>query len=236
MSLIKIKNLDAGYEKMQILFDVNLEVQPGEIVALIGPNGAGKSTILRAIFDLANAYKGSIIFGNKDITHMKTHALLEEGISFVPQGRLVFENLTVEENLLMGAYTINHPEAKNKNLESVYNFFPALKEKKDNLALDLSGGQQQMLALGRALMTTPRLLLLDEPSLGLSPKVMKEIYQKIREINEQGVSLLIVEQNVHLALDVAQRIYLLAAGSVKHVGPPEDFKDMERMRSLYLGN
>jgi branched-chain amino acid transport system ATP-binding protein len=235
MSLLQIKNLEAGYSKNQVLFGINLELQAGEIVALIGPNGAGKSTVLRAIFNLADIYKGSIYFQGKEITNKETHQLIVEGISYMPQGNLVFKSLTVKENLLIGAYCLKNEEILNQNLEVVYKIFPFLKEKTNFLASELSGGEQQMVALARALMTNPKLLLLDEPSLGLSPKMMKEIYQKIEEINQEGVSLLIVEQNVHLVLSVARKIYLLANGSVKHIGPPADFQDMERMRTFYLG-
>lgn len=233
--MLTLQNIHAGYGGNEVLHGVSLEVRPGEVVALIGPNGAGKSTVLRSIFQLAQIKKGEIAFKDRNITHLHTHDLLELGIGFVPQGRLVFSNLTVEENLRMGGYLLNHKETLEKNMESVFARFPALKDKRGERARNLSGGQQQMLALGRALMMTPQILMLDEPSLGLSPIVMKEIYTELKRLNEQGTTLLIVEQNVHLALGIADRVYLLAAGEIRHHGPPEDFKDAEKMREMFLG-
>src|SRR3989338_1885658 len=202
--MLSIKNLEAGYGKMQILFDINLSIKPNEIAVLIGPNGAGKSTLLKSIFNLIDVYKGSIIFKNKDITKTPTHELIELGISYVPQGRQVFNSLTVKENLEMGAFLTKEKELVEKRMDEVLDVhFPDLRKKIDDYAFALSGGQQQMLAIGRALMQDPQLLLLDEPSLGLAPKVMKELFKKIVKIKEEGVAIIIVEQNAKQATKIA---------------------------------
>ena len=220
---------------MEVLHDVSLHADEGEVVALLGPNGSGKTTILKSIFSLADVMKGKITFRDRDITRAPTHSLLEMGIAYVPQGRLVFQNLTVRENLEMGAFLLNHKETVQKNLEAVYDRFPVLKKKSRERSGNLSGGEQQMLALGRALMVTPTLLLLDEPSLGLSPKITKEIFAHIASLAKSGLSILVVEQNVHLALQVADRGYLLAAGEIRFEGSAEELDDPEKMRKLYLG-
>ncbi len=220
---------------MEILHDVSLDAAEGEVVALLGPNGSGKTTILKSIFSLADVMRGAIKFRDQDITHTPTHALLERGIAYVPQGRLVFPNLTVSENLEMGAFLLNHEETKEKNMAAVFKQFPVLEKRSKEKSGNLSGGEQQMLALGRALMMTPTLLLLDEPSLGLSPKITKEIFGHIALLAKSGMTILIVEQNVHLALQVAHRGYLLAAGEIRFAGTARDLDDPEKMQKLYLG-
>src|SRR3989344_1421929 len=180
--LLEIKNLKAGYGDREVLRDVSLGVNEGEIIALIGPNGAGKSTVLKSIAGLTTKTEGKIFWKGQNITKLPTHALLEEGIGFVPQGRLVFPSLTVLENLEMGGYLLNHKETLEKNLENVFRYFPALRNRSKIPAGSLSGGEQQMLAIGRALMMTPELLMLDEPSLGLSPKITGEVFEKLKEI------------------------------------------------------
>ena len=232
--MLSIKNLDAGYEGLEVLKQINLEIKPNEIVALIGPNGAGKSTIIKSIFDIAEVTKGKIIFKGKDITKLKTHELIEVGISFVTQGKINFSNLTVKENLEIGANMIKDKEVIEKNLKAVYEKFPVLKEKRHDLAFTLSGGQQQMLALGRALMQTPALLLLDEPSLGLSPKLQKETFKMIKKLKEDGISLLIVEQNAKKAIEIADRTYLLEDGKIVLKGDSEIIKH-EKIKNVYLG-
>ena len=232
--MLSIKNLDAGYEGLEVLKQINLEIKPNEIVALIGPNGAGKSTIIKSIFDMADVTKGKIIFKGKDITKLKTHELIEVGISFVTQGKINFSNLTVKENLEIGANMIKDKEVIEKNLKAVYDKFPVLKEKRHDLAFTLSGGQQQMLALGRALMQTPALLLLDEPSLGLSPKLQKETFKMIKKLKDDGISLLIVEQNAKKAIEIADRTYLLEDGKIVLKGDSEIIKH-EKIKNVYLG-
>ena len=233
--MLSIKNLESGYGKMQIIFDVSLDVKPNEIVILIGPNGAGKSTLLKSIFNLVDIYKGSIIFKNKDVTKTPAYELIELGISYVPQGRQVFSTLTVKENLEMGAFLTKEKELVEKRMEEVLQkHFPDLRKKLSDYAFNLSGGQQQMLAIGRALMQDPQLLLLDEPSLGLSPKIMKELFRKVREINEEGVTVMIVEQNVRQAAQIADRVFVLEDGKIAMIGDKKLLND-KRLEKIYLG-
>ena len=220
---------------MQVLFGINLNVKPNDIVVLIGPNGAGKSTLLKSIFSLVDVYKGDIIFKNKKITRIPTHELIELGISYVPQGRQVFNSLTVKENLEMGAFLTKEKELIEEKMEEVLKVhFPDLRKKLNDYAFTLSGGQQQMLAIGRALMQDPQLLLLDEPSLGLAPKVMKELFKKIMEINEEGVAIMIVEQNAKQATRIADRIFVLEDGKIALSGNKNILKD-KRIEKIYLG-
>ncbi len=232
--MLEIKDLKAGYGGMEILHGVSLQVAAGEIVALIGPNGAGKSTVLKSIFGLTEISAGQIIFKDKDITRLKTHELIKTGISFVPQGRLVFASMTVMENLQMGAYVINDREVVKRGIADIFKKFPILEEKKNQRAGNLSGGQQQMLAIARALIQNPQMLLLDEPSLGLSPKAMKEIFNKIIEIKNEGVAILIVEQNAHQAVSIADRTYVLENGQVAFTGGKDILKN-EKIKNVYFG-
>jgi len=232
--MLQIKKLQSGYNEMEILHGVDLEVKPGEIVAIIGPNGSGKSTTLKSIFNLCNIYSGKIEWKNKNITKLKTHEKIFEGISYVPQGRQVFRDLTVQENLDMGAFIMKDKELVKTNIKDVYEKFPFLKEKQNRNADTLSGGQQQMLAIGRALIQNPQLLLLDEPSLGLSPKAMKEIFEKIQEINKEGVSIIIVEQNAKAAVEIADRTYILEDGKIALTGGKEILKN-PKIKNIYFG-
>ena len=233
--MLQIKNLESGYGKMQILFGINLNVKPNEIAVLIGPNGAGKSTLLKSVFNLVDIYKGKIIFKNKDITKIPTHELIGLGISYVPQGRQVFQTLTVKENLEIGAFMTKEKGLVEKRLEEVLTaHFPDLRKKLDDYAFALSGGQQQMLSIGRALMQDPQLLLLDEPSLGLAPKVMKELFRKIEDINDEGVAIMIVEQNARQATKIADKIFVLEDGKVALSGNRNILKD-KRIEHIYLG-
>lgn len=232
--LLEIKNLTAGYGELEVLHDVSISVGHGEAVVLIGPNGAGKTTVLKSIMGLTRKTGGSIVWKDQDISRLPTHALLEQGIAFVPQGRLVFPSLTVRENLEMGGYLLNHKETLRQNLEKVFDRFPDLRTKQREQAGALSGGQQQMLAIGRALMMTPELLMLDEPSLGLSPKITQELFEKLKEIQAAGTTLLIVEQNVRLALRHVDRGYLLAAGQVRVSGTAKELSSEKLMRDAYL--
>ena len=233
--MLEVKNLKSGYTGAEILHGVNLIVNPGEIIALIGPNGAGKSTILKSVFSIADVYGGKIIFKDKDITSLKTHELIELGVSYVPQGRQIFPNMTVLENLQMGAYSIQDQDIVETNIKDVFQKFPDLFHKQHELASVLSGGQQQMLAIARALIQNPQLLLLDEPSLGLSPKLVKEIFEKIVEIKAEGVAILIVEQNAKQAVSIADRTYILESGNIALSGGKEILK-ADGVKEVYFGS
>ena len=232
--MLKIKNLKSGYNGDEILHGVDFEIKAGEIVAIIGPNGSGKSTLLKSIFNLAKTYSGDLIYKNKDIKNLKTFKLIREGICFVPQGRQVFNDLSIKENLEMGAFILKDKELIKRNMQEVFEKFPFLKTRQKDLALNFSGGQQQMLAIARALMQNPQLLLLDEPSLGLSPKAMKEVFKKIQEINKEGVSIIIVEQNAKQAVEIANRTYVLEDGKVALTGGKEILKD-PKIKNIYFG-
>jgi len=233
--MLQIKNLVAGYNGMEILHGVDFNLNLGEIVAIIGPNGAGKSTLLKSIFNLCQIYSGEIFFKEKNITKLPTHTLIQEGISFVPQGKQIFPSLTVKENLEMGAFVMKDKELIKKNIDYVFKKFDFLKTHQNSYAMNLSGGQQQILAIARALIQDPELLLLDEPSLGLSPKAMKEVFDKIVEINKEGVSIIIVEQNAKQAIEIAHRTYILENGKVALEGTKEILKDNEKIKSIYFG-
>ena len=233
--MLSIKNLESGYGEMQALFGVSIDIKPKEIAVLIGPNGAGKSTVLKSIFNLIDVYKGKVMYKNKDITKIPTHELIELGISYVPQGRQVFSTLTVKENLEMGAFLTKEKELVKKRMQEVLEkHFPDLRKKLNDYAFNLSGGQQQMLAIGRALMQDPQLLLLDEPSLGLAPKIMKELFRKIVEINEEGVTIMIVEQNAKQATAIADRIFVLEDGKLALSGDKSLLKS-KKIQHIYLG-
>jgi len=222
--MLKVKNLDAFYDKAQVLRGVNVDVGRGEIVAVLGPNGAGKTTLLRAICGLVRV-RGRIEFEGRDITNLKPHERIRMGISICPEGRRLFPNMTVEENLLMGSLM----ERREDVLEYVYDLFPRLKERKNQPVKTMSGGEQQMVAVGRALMSRPKLMLLDEPSMGLSPKVVKRISDALVRIREDmGISILLVEQNVKMALKIADRAYVLVKGEVVREGRAEEMADLEK--------
>lgn len=229
-----IENLSAGYGDLHVLEDVNLVVDSSEMVVLIGPNGAGKSTVLKSVYAMTTKTAGRILFDGIDITHLPTHGLIEQGVGYVPQGRQVFSSLTVEENLEIGGYLLDHKETCRANLQHVYETFPVLCEKRRELSGNLSGGQQQQLAIGRALMTQPKLLMLDEPSLGLSPKLMHEVFEVLKRLAQEGTALLIVEQNVRFALHYVDRGYLLAGGRIKVSGSASELAKEGVMQSAYL--
>lgn len=232
--MLQIKDLVSGYGKFKILKGIDLEVNEGEIVAIIGPNGSGKSTILKSIFNLADVFSGQINFQGKNITHISTHNLILEGISYVPQGRQIFPSLTVLENLEMGVYVFKDKEAASERISDMFLKFPSLKNKQHEYAFKLSGGQQQLLAIARSLIQNPRLLLLDEPSLGLSPKMVKDIFLKIQEINKEGVSILVVEQNARLAVEIADRTCVMDEGSIALIGGKEILNNKE-IKHIYFG-
>ncbi|MFB6246493.1 MAG: ABC transporter ATP-binding protein [Candidatus Pacearchaeota archaeon] len=232
--MLKTKNLEAGYGKLQVLNKLDFKIKPKEIVAIIGPNGAGKSTLLKSIFSLADTYKGEIVFRDRDITKLKTYELIYEGISYVPQGRQVFGGLSVKENLEMGGFMFKDKSFVEKSIQDMFEKFPFLKEKQDQMASSLSGGQQQILAIARSLIQNPQILLLDEPSLGLSPKAMKEVFETIKEIRESGVSIIIVEQNAKKAVEIADRTYVLDQGKVAIEGG-KDILKKKGVKDVYFG-
>lgn len=232
--MLTITKLNAGYNGFHVLKDVSMDIKQGEIVAVIGPNGAGKSTVIKAIYSIADTYSGKILLEGKDITKLKTHQLMQQGVSFVTQGRVNFGSLTVEENLRIGA-DLNHNETYvQKRLKYVYKMFPVLKERRKSRAYGLSGGQQQMLALGRALMQDPKILMLDEPSLGLSPLLQKEVFKTIQKLNKEGLTIIIVEQNAKKAIEIADKTYLLESGKVALTGG-KDIVENPKIKKIYLG-
>jgi branched-chain amino acid transport system ATP-binding protein len=233
--MLQIKNLSAGYEKLPVLKNVSMEIKAGEIVALMGPNGAGKSTLLKSIFNLTEITAGEILFEEKNIVGLKPYQLTTMGVYYLPQGRINFGNMTVKENLEISIIN-KGKEIINKNLEQVYKQFPILREKQNKYAYTLSGGQQQMLAFGRALMQDPELLLLDEPSLGLSPKLVKEIFAKIKELNQKfNVTMLVVEHNIKSILDICDRGYLMRGGEIVFSGDAQKLKTSEIMNEAFFG-
>jgi ABC-type branched-subunit amino acid transport system ATPase component len=233
--MLIIKNLTANYGGPDILHDININVHEGEIVSIIGPNGAGKSTILKSIFGITNIVHGTIKYFEEDLKGVKTNEIIKRGISYVPQGRSVFPSLTVEENLQMGAFIREDHDAVKKDLHYVYEKFPRLYERRQQYTKTLSGGEQQMVAIGRALMLQPRLLLLDEPSIGLAPKIVQEVFEKCREIKEAGTAILMVEQNATMALEYSDRGYVLELGKNRMEGSGKELLDSKQVGELYLG-
>jgi branched-chain amino acid transport system ATP-binding protein len=234
--LLKVEDLHIFYGSIEALKGISLEVSEGEIVAVLGANGAGKSTLLRAISGLLPIRNGNIQLRGEKLNKVQAYEIVIKGISHAPEGRKVFITLTVEENLNLGAYT-HRKDAKviTDAKERVFNLFPILKARRNQLAGTLSGGEQQMLSIGRALMSTPRILLLDEPSLGLAPLLVRQIFQTIREINDQGVSILLVEQNARKALSIAHRGYVLETGNISISGLASDLKSNQKVQEAYLG-
>mgnify|MGYP000412771306 CR=1 FL=1 len=235
MPLLRIENLHTYYGHVHALKGIDLEVEEGEIVTLIGANGAGKSTTLRTISGLVRPREGHVEFNGQVLNHVPAHRIVQMGVCHVPEGRRIFTTLTVMENLMMGAYALKDEQAIRENLQRVFDLFPRLAERKNQLGGTLSGGEQQMLTIGRALMSRPRLLLLDEPSLGLAPMLVKAIFETIREINARGTTILLVEQNARAALKIAHRAYVLETGRVVLSGPAQELMQDERVRKAYLG-
>ena len=233
--MLKIEDLHVSYGGIRALRGISLEVPDGKIVTLIGANGAGKSTTLRTISGLVKAESGSITYDGKELLGMPINRILEQGIAQSPEGRRVFPNLTVLENLKIGAYLRKDKDGIEKDIKWVYELFPRLEERHWQQAGTLSGGEQQMLAVGRALMCKPKILLLDEPSMGLSPLLVKEIFKIIRDINRQGVTVLLVEQNAKMALDIANRAYVLETGTIKMEGEATELANNIEVRKAYLG-
>ena len=235
MAMLTVENLNVYYGMIHALKNVSFHVEEVEIVALIGANGAGKTTTLQTVSGMLQAKSGSVHFENQDITKMPSHRIVQLGISHVPEGRRMFANLTVYENLRMGAYTRKDKKEIEESLARVYERFPRLKERTRQLAGTLSGGEQQMLAMGRALMSNPRLLLLDEPSMGLSPLLVSEIFDIIESISKQGVTILLVEQNAKKALSIADRGYVLETGNIVMEDSAQALLNNEDIKKAYLG-
>ena len=233
--LLSIRGLETAYGAVQVLFGVDMEVQAGEIVAIIGPNGAGKSTVIKGIIGLAPARGGSIVFDRRDITREAPHRIPALGIGYVPQGRIVFARMTVEDNLEMGAFLITDTAKRRQAVETVFTQFPRLRERRRQLAGSLSGGEQQMLAIGRALMLDPKLVILDEPSLGLSPKYVDIIFEQLVALKKQGRTLLMVEQNAARALELSDRAYALELGRNRFTGKGAELLADPEVRRMYLG-
>ncbi len=233
--LLQVRDIQAGYGKLQILHGVTLEVRAGEMVCIIGPNGAGKSTALKCITGILRPLSGQILFAGKELLSLRPDQVLSHGLAYVPQGRIVFPQMTVMENLELGAYIEKIPARARTARERVCALFPTLTERRDQKAGTLSGGEQQMLAIGRALMTEPRMILLDEPSLGLSPKFVTLIYEKLAAMKQQGYTLLVVEQNAVKALSVADRGYVLELGRNRFAGTGRALLDDPEVKRLYLG-
>lgn len=233
--MLEINNINVYYGAIHALKGVSVSVKEGQIVTLIGANGAGKSTTLRTISGLLKPKTGQILFEGKDIAGITAHNIVKMGISQVPEGRRIFANMTVLENLELGAYTRNDSKEVRQDMDKVFNRFPRLAERRSQMAGTLSGGEQQMLAMGRALMSRPRLLLLDEPSMGLAPLLVKEIFSIVQEINASGTTVLLVEQNANMALSIAHKAYVLETGRITLSGTAQELAESEAVRKAYLG-
>ena len=233
-TMLKVDNINVYYGAIHAIKDVSLEVNEGEIVALIGANGAGKSTTLKTISGLLRSKTGSITFMGEDISKAEAYKLVSKGLAHVPEGRRIFLQMTVSENLEMGAYSTDGSTVR-ADLEDVYNRFPRLRERKNQIAGTLSGGEQQMLAIGRAMMSHPKLLILDEPSMGLAPILVGQFFDIIKELHRQGTTVLLVEQNAEMALRIADRAYVLESGSISLSGTGEELAQSDEIKKAYLG-
>lgn len=235
MSMLQIEDIQVYYGAINAVKGISFEVEKGEIIALIGANGAGKTTILHTVSGLIRAKSGRITFNGTDITKTKAHKIVEMGMAHVPEGRRIFQGLTVYENLMLGAYTRKDSAEKKNSLENVFRRFPRLEERRTQVAGTLSGGEQQMLAMGRALMSKPDIILMDEPSMGLSPLYVNEIFDIIKSVNASGTTVLLVEQNAKKALSVANRAYVLETGKIALSGKADELINDESVRKAYLG-
>ena len=233
--MLEIRNLNVHYGGIHALRGINLEVDDGKIISLIGANGAGKSTTLKSVMGLVPKSAGSVVWNGRDITRLETKEIVKAGIALCPEGRKVFPDLTVAENLTIGAYLRKDKDEIKKDRDWVYELFPRMKEREWQLAGTLSGGEQQMLAVGRALMTKPKLLMLDEPSLGLAPLVIKDIFSIIRQIKEAGVNVLLIEQNAKAALEISDFAYVMETGTITMSGPGRELLSDDRVKKAYLG-
>lgn len=235
MAMLEVKNIEVCYGMIRAIKGISFEINKGEIVALIGANGAGKTTTLHTVSGLLKPESGQILFNGKDISKIPAHKIVTMGMAHVPEGRRVFQQLTVLENLKLGAYTRRDKKEIENNLKRVYKHFPRLEERKNQVAGTLSGGEQQMLAMGRALMSNPDIVLMDEPSMGLSPLLVKEIFAIIEELHKQGATILLVEQNAKMALSIADYAYVLETGKIAMEGKAKDMLEDDRIKKAYLG-
>ena len=234
--MLKVQNLESGYGPMQVLWGPNIEVKPGTITSLLGPNGAGKSTLLWTILGAVKARGGSVHYEGNDVTALPPHVKVDMGLTMVPEGKHLFKEMTVYDNLMMGAYRKEAQGTKKQNLEVVYSLFPILEERHAQKAGSLSGGQQQMVTIGRALMTNPRFIMMDEPSQGLAPKLVHQIFQTVEKMKEEiGLTILLVEQNAAASLDAADYVYVMHEGSIKAEGTPDVIKGSDEIKEAYLG-
>lgn len=233
--MLEVKNLSVSYGAIEAVKDISFTVNDGEIVSLIGANGAGKTTTLHTITGLVPAKSGSVMYNGVDLLKTHNNKIVTLGMAHIPEGRHVFTRMSVEENLEMGAFSLKDQSGLKKDLDMVYGLFPRLKERRNQKAGTLSGGEQQMLAMGRALMSHPKTILMDEPSMGLSPKLVKEIFSIIRKLHEQGITILLVEQNAKMALSIADRAYVLETGRITMEGDAKELLNNEQVRKAYLG-
>jgi len=233
--VLEVDGIDVYYGELQALWGVSLHIEEGEFISLVGSNGAGKTTTLRTISGLLTPRRGKIIFAGKDVTGWPPHRIAQEGLAHIPEGRQLFPRLTVLENLKMGAYTPRARERFDETLEFVFTLFPRLKERRDQIAGTMSGGERQMLAIARGLMLRPKLLMLDEPSLGLAPKLVQRVMETLRRLHEEGLTILLVEQNVRYALELADRGYVLETGRVVMEGGGRELLEDPRIKKAYLG-
>ena len=233
--MLELNNLNAGYGSFQALFSVNLEVKKGEAIAVIGPNGAGKTTLLRTISGMLPVQSGNLSMEGTSLKDVPPYRIIDFGIAHVPENRRLFSNMSIEDNLRMGAFTPNARPHFEERLDFIFDLFPRLKERRSQIAGTLSGGEQQMCAIGRALMSSPKLLLMDEPSAGLAPVIVNQVFQLVQQIRDQGLTVLIVEQNIEQVLQIVDRAYLMEVGTIKISGKAEELIQSESLRKAYVG-
>lgn len=235
MSLIELDAVDAGYGESQVLYDLSVTIDEGQVNCIIGPNGSGKSTMLKSIFGMVDIWSGTVTIRGEDVTNDHPRDVLERGVVMLPQGGSVFPEMTVKENLRMGGYLIDDEEFLEQQYEEVFDMFPVLGEKRAQRAQDLSGGQQMMVAFGRALMSDPDILLLDEPSAGLAPDLVDDVFEQVEVLKERGRDMLIIEQNVRRVLEIAEYVYVLDQGRLEYEGETESLRDEEDIMDMYIG-
>ena len=233
--ILQVKDIKVRYSSIPVIHGLSLTVDPGETVCVVGANGAGKSTFLKAIMGAVRVFDGEILFQSREIQDLNTEEVVRIGITYVPEERMLFTALSVEENLLLGAYTLNDKERIRENLQFVYSLFPILRDRRNQAALTLSGGEQQMVAIGRGLMSNPRLFMMDEPSLGLAPRLVDEVLDTVRRLKQEGINILLVEQNVREALEIADRGYVLQTGRIVQEGSGEELLKSDTVRQAFLG-